>query len=243
MTDSPPDAPPEPSPEPSSPPRPLSSAEGRTFAAGLGVVVAGLIALTAVWFVNPDDAHLAGAMVMAHLMFGRAAGITFGYTAGLGHAVVIPVNIVVECALVLLAYPLLVAGWSRAATRLRPFQAMMEGTTRMAERYRGQIRRYGVVGLIAFVLIPFWMTGPVVACLIGHLLGLRTWVILAAVLPAAALGVVAWALPLKLFHDKLQDMHDMAPVVLVVVIVLIAVAGPLIRRASRSASRRPPPES
>lgn len=52
-------------------------------------------------------------MTATNIIFGRAAGISVGYTMGLDHIVVVTVNMLIETILVLLFYPLFVLSWRR----------------------------------------------------------------------------------------------------------------------------------
>ena len=81
-----------------------------------------------------------------------------------------------------------------------------------------------MIGLLAFVCLPFWMTGPVVGCAIGFLLGLRTWVNLTVVLAGTYLAIGGWALLLRELHARVAEYSVFGPMVLMALIVLIAVA-------------------
>ena len=94
-----------------------------------------------------------------------------------------------------------------------------------AESNKDKIRRYGIPSLFIFVLIPFWMTGPVVGCVIGFFLGIKPWVNLAIVLSATAMACLGWAVFLKELHERTADFSPFAPLILLVFIVLVAVAG------------------
>lgn len=61
-----------------------------------------------------------------------------------------------------------------------------------AERHRPIITKLGIPGLFLFVFAPFWMTGPIVGCIIGYLLGLRHWVNLTVVILGTCFATVAW---------------------------------------------------
>jgi uncharacterized membrane protein len=111
-------------------------------------------------------------MTATNIIFGRAAGMSFGYAGGLGHCMVMPVNMPVATILVFLFYPLFV--FSRQRLRvIKVFKNLMDRTREAAEAHRDTIRKYGILGLITFAWLPFWLTGPLVGCVIGLMLGLR----------------------------------------------------------------------
>ena len=57
---------------------------------------------------TPLEAQVVVAMTATHILFGRAAGMSFGYAVGLGHGRGHSVNMAIETVLVLLFYPLFV---------------------------------------------------------------------------------------------------------------------------------------
>ena len=94
-----------------------------------------------------------------------------------------------------------------------------------ADINKEKIRRYGIPSLFLFVLFPFWMTGPVIGCVIGFFLGLRPWTNMGIVLSATALACLGWAILLKRLHEHVADFSPFAPLILLIVIIAIAVAG------------------
>lgn len=189
----------------------------------LGLLL-GLLMLAAFgvgWQFFPDLTLTYAAMTGLNLLIGRAAGMSFGYASGLGHAQVVPVNMIVETIQVLVVYPLVVLSLQNLVElpRLKPMIARIRGS---AEARRGAVSRFGVAGLFVFVFIPFWMTGPVVGSLIGFLIGLRPWLNLAVVLSATYVAIGVWALLLNEFSQWASAWHRLAPFALVLAVVLIA---------------------
>jgi hypothetical protein len=58
-----------------------------------------------------------------------------------------------------------------------------------------------MIGLFAFVFLPFWMTGPVVGSVIGFLIGLKARHNLPVVLAATYAAVAIWAV----FFERLNE--------------------------------------
>jgi hypothetical protein len=86
------------------------------------------------------------------------------------------------------------------------------------------------------VLVPFWMTGPVVGAIIGFLIGLRPWVNLVVVLVSTYAAIGVWGLLLNELNVWAATVNRFAPFALVIAIVLIAVAMRLLgRHRDRSA--------
>jgi uncharacterized membrane protein len=128
---------------------------------GILLTVVYILGLGGVWLFSPKHAPVLGALTALNVVVGRAAGMSFGYAAGLEHAVVIPANMLIESIQVLIIFPLFVLSW-RHLLEIRALKSFMARIERVAEARHGMLRSYGMVGLFVFVFIPFWMTGPVV---------------------------------------------------------------------------------
>ncbi len=190
-----------------------------------------VLALGIGWTFAEDATFVYAAMTGLNLLIGRAAGMSFGYASGLSHLEVIPVNMLVETAQVLVVYPLFALGWKHLIDPKRWGSAMAQ-LQRAAESQRERIQRYGVIGLCALVFTPFWMTGPVVGAIIGFLIGLRPAVNLTAVLLSTYVAIGVWALLLNELSQWAAAYNHYAPFALVGALVLLAISGSLVRRLS-----------
>ena len=210
----------------------FASPEGRVFLIGafLGLIYLALLGLS--YFIDRDNFQIYLGMTAAHLFFGRAAGMTFGYALDYGHAIVVPVNLAIETIMIMLLYPLFVFSVRKliVINALEDFMHRMHETAMANE---GRIRRYGIPGLFVFVFIPFWMTGPTVGAIIGYLLGLRTWVNMSVVLGGTYFAIGAWALILVELRHRISAFTPYAPLLLVAVMILIVVAGRVLERSAR----------
>jgi uncharacterized membrane protein len=215
----------------------FSTPEGRILVLGLALSLLYAIFLVVSYFTSPQNFQVFIGMTATNILFGRAAGMSFGYALDFGHLVVLPVNLAIESILVLLVYPLFVFSWQRLLV-IRALERFMQRVEEAAERHKEKIQRYGIPSLFLFVLFPFWMTGPVVGCVIGFFLGLRPWINIGVVLSATALACLGWAILLKRLHDQMSDFSPFAPLILLVVIVAVAVAG-YILESRRHDNHRP----
>jgi uncharacterized membrane protein len=215
----------------------LATPEGRILMAGLVLSFLGISCLALSWLWMPDKSHVLAVMTATNIIFGRAAGMSVGYSMGLDHIMVIPVNMLVETILVLLFYPLFVFSWRRLLV-IQALRNFMERTGRAAETQRATIRRYGIIGLFVFVWSPFWMTGPVAGCAIGFLLGLKPWLNLTIVLAGTYLAITCWAILLREIYDRIAMYSSFAPIILVVILILIIFGGRLLHRLHRKNNSR-----
>lgn len=205
-----------------------------------GLALAGLMLLGfgIGWTLFPDSILQYAAMTGLNLLIGPGAGMTFGYASGMTHLQVVPLNMLVETLHVLVFYPLFALSWQHLfdLPALKSFVARMHEA---AELRGGMVRKFGIAGLMVFVFVPFWMTGPVVGSIIGFLIGLRPWVNLTIVLLSTYVAISLWALLLNELSAWAATFNRMAPWALLLAIVLIASAGHLLHRRRNSRSGRP----
>lgn len=199
----------------------LSTPEGHILEIGLILTLLFVIVLGIGYIRFPEKAHMFLGMSATNILFGRAAGISFGYSFELGNVLVILTNILIETILVLIFYPLFVFSWQSILV-IEPLKKFMKHTSLAAETHQDTIRKYGIIGLFMFVWLPFWMTGPMVGCAIGYLLGLSPWKNLTIVLTSTCLAIVCWSLLLRKLHDKVAEYGPYASIILVIAIILIA---------------------
>ncbi len=188
----------------------------------IGLLIAALmvVAFGIGWIWYHDITLVFTAMTGLNWLIGRAAGMSFGYASGLPHLIVIPANMIIESMQVLLIYPFFVLSVDNLLDlpRLKPFINRLRTT---AENRRGAVTKFGFVGLFIFVFMPFWMTGPVVGSVIGHLLGLRPWVNISVVLSATFVAIGVWGLLLNELSNWAAAYDRLAPFALVVAAALI----------------------
>ncbi len=208
----------------------LHSAEGRMLLAGLALAGLLLLGFGIGWTLFPDSILQYAAMTGLNLLIGPGAGMTFGYASGMTHLQVVPLNMLVETLHVLVFYPLFALSWQHLfdLPALKSFVARMHEA---AELRGGMVRKFGIAGLMVFVFVPFWMTGPVIGSIIGFLIGLRPWVNLTVVLLSTYVAISLWALLLNELSAWAATFNRLAPWALLVAIVLIAIAGHLLHRS------------
>jgi uncharacterized membrane protein len=207
----------------------LTSPEGRILL--LGVAVAFLYTLWLVFkFINsPEQAQILIGMTATDIMFGRAAAMAFGYSLFLKHSLVITICIIVETILVLIFYPLFVFSWHHLLV-IKWLRNTFDRIDRAAETHKDKIQRYGIIGLFVFVWLPFWMTGPVVGCVIGFLLGLKARFNIPVVLTGTYVAILGWAFILRRFHEHVAAYGSYAEIVIFAILIIVIIFGNLLHR-------------
>jgi uncharacterized membrane protein len=207
----------------------LSHSEGRILFAGLGMALIYLAWLGLTFLISAEDFHSFVGMTVTHILFGRAAGIMFGFALDYGYAVVILVNVAIETIMVMLFYPFFVLSL-RSLLIIGFMERLMNRINEAAEANKDYIRRFGIPGLFMFVFIPFWMTGPIVGCAIGFLLGMRPSVNLTVVLSGTYIAIFVWAVLLKKLSERISEYSVIAPWILVILIILMVFLGYIFKR-------------
>ena len=206
-----------------------STSEARILLIGLAMALLFSAALLVTLFQSPEKGQDYLAMTSINIMFGRAAGLSYGYAVKMGPALVLWINILVETILVLLVYPLFVFSWNHLLEV--PFlKKFMNRIADAAEANREWVRKYGMIGLMLFVFIPFWMTGPVIGCIIGYFLNFKPWHNVAVVLFATYIAIYVWAVLLEGIHQRMAEYSPIGSFLLVAALILLALVGRYLRR-------------
>ena len=207
----------------------LGNSEGRLLLVGVGLAFIYALWLGIRLVFYPEGSQELVGITTAAIIVGRAGGMAFGYSMGLGHSTVILISMIIETILVLIVYPLFVFSW-RQLLVINWLKKIFGHISKAAEAHKGKVQRYGIIGLFVFVFLPFWMTGPVVGCVIGYLLGLRVWVNISAVLGGTYVAIFCWAFLLRQFHDRVASYSTHSATAVMAILVVIMIAGHFLYR-------------
>lgn len=145
-----------------------------------------------------------------NVIFGRMAGLSIGIASQMDITLLVAFNLFIESIMVLILYPLFVLSWNKLELiSYKPLNEFLERSKVNASRYEPLIKRYGIIGLILFVLTPFAMTGPVVGSFVGYLIGLSHRMTLFVVLLSTLVAIIIWVYLIKNFEDVLVKYSDM----------------------------------
>jgi uncharacterized membrane protein len=207
----------------------MLSQEGKILTAGIVLFLIYLGTIAGTYSFNVDDANDLLIMTATNFIFGRAAGISYGFSVGFTDLLVMSANIVIELVTVLLVYPLFVFSWKRSfdIPWLQEFSSKMQA---QRTKYSTFFDKYGKYGLFLFVWFPFWMTGPVVGAIIGFLIGIKHYHTMLIVLSGTSLAIVVWTYFLKEVMFLLEQFSAFGPHVLLGVFIGVAIAFRFIKR-------------
>ena len=109
---------------------------------------------------------------IVHVMGGRALGIAVCLSSGIAVFYNILYNFILEVVIVFVAYGVIVL-IMRNIIQAKLFHTAARQAELAAQNQKTNIKKYGAVGLFFFVMLPFFMTGPVVGSIIGYLLNYK----------------------------------------------------------------------
>ncbi len=216
----------------------LNSPEGRCLLFGVALALIFILWLGVKLLLSPEDGQTIIGMTATQIMFGRAVSIAFGYSMGLGYGTVIPICIIVSTILVLIFYPLFVFSW-RHLLVIKRLKNLFERIRETAEARKDIVIKYGIAGLFLFVWFPFWMTGPLVGCVIGFMIGLQTWLNMTVVLSGTYVAIVGWAIFLRQFHSHVSSYGSYAVLVSLILLFIIIVVGHLLHKTLHEDKEKP----
>jgi len=199
----------------------VSTQEGKIFIAGVLLLFGYIISIINLYLFSVKDANNLVGMTITNIFFGRAAGISFGYTAEFSDLAIIFMNAIIEFIMVLLIYPLFVLTWNKSLD-IKFLKNIVINVEKQKLKYKEFFEKYGKYGLFIFVWFPFWMTGPVIGSIIGFLIGIRHYTTILIVLCGTSLAIVVWTYFLKELIFLLNQIGDYSAYILLILFVIIA---------------------
>jgi uncharacterized membrane protein len=200
----------------------LKHKEGQILLLGLLLLAGYFIFVLLCTFFYADYLQQLLSITVTNVIFGRMAGLSIGVASQMDTTFLVLFNFYIESIMVLILYPLFVFSWNKLEfVSYPPLTRYMERSKKNAHKYQPLIQRYGIIGLILFVLTPFAMTGPVVGSFVGFLIGFRHRVTLAVVLCSTFIAIIIWIYLIKNFEAQLVEYSDMLMLGLFIAIALL----------------------
>lgn len=179
-----------------------------------------LVMLCAIFYSNYFQQVLS--ITITNVIFGRMAGLSIGVASQMDTTFLVLFNFYIESVMVLILYPLFVFSWKKLDfVSYPPLSRYLEHSKHNANKYQPLIQRYGIIGLVLFVLTPFAMTGPVVGSFVGYLIGFSHKLTLAIVLSSTFIAIIVWVYLIKNFEEQLVAYSDVLMIGLFVAIAVL----------------------
>jgi len=199
----------------------ISSQEGKILIVGILLLLLLLIIIAVTYLFSMNEANDLVAMSIVNFFFGRAAGISYGYTVEFSDRVIIIINMMIEFIMVMITYPLFVFSWNKSLN-IEFLRHFFISVKRQKLKYKSYFLKYGKYGLFLFVWFPFWMTGPVIGAIIGFLIGMKHYTTMVIVLGGTSLAIIIWTYFLKELIFLLNQISANAPYILLGLFIGIA---------------------
>ena len=175
-------------------------------------------------------------LVLGQIMAGRALSVSTGLNLGFSRWFLLFQVSIQDIIVLLLLYPFVVAGYRRAV-EMSFIGRTVVNIRAAAERHKDKVQPWGGLGLIAFVLFPFWSTGALAGGVAGYLIGLPTWVTFTSVIIGNCIAVALWILLFDQMAALSETAMAYAPAT-IVILVIVVLAFYAIRKVLRYRSRR-----
>ncbi len=178
--------------------------EGQILILGLTLLGCFFILILLCALFSPNYLQQILSITATNIIFGRMAGLSIGIASQMDTKLLIAFNLFIESIMVLIFYPIFVMNWKKL--NLISYQSLntfIERSKESAHKYEPFIKRYGIIGLILFVLTPFAMTGPVVGSFVGFLIGFSHRKTLLIVLFSTLIAIILWVYLIKNFEEIL----------------------------------------
>ncbi len=196
--------------------------EGKILIFGAILLLCYIVSTLSIYLFSIKDANSILAMTATNIFFGRAAGISYGYSANLSDLVIVIYNIIIESILVMIIYPLFVFSWNKSL-KITFLQDMFSKVKEQKIKYQNMFDKYGRYGLFIFVWFPFWMTGPVVGAIIGFLIGIKHYQTISIVIIGTSLATLVWTYFLKEIILILNQISSNGALIILVMFILFTI--------------------
>lgn len=197
--------------------------EGRILLFALFLLFLFLLILGITAFENSKTFNTMLSVTASNVIIGRMAGLTIAISAQMDTVALIAFNFLLETIMVLLTYPLFVMSWkSLHVISYKPVVDYLEASKKTAQKYQPMIQKYGVIGLIFFVLTPLVMTGPVIGAFVGYIMGFSHLRTITIVLSSTFVAILIWTYLIKNFETTLI-LYSEALITITMVAVVIFV--------------------
>ncbi len=162
-------------------------------------------------------------IILSAIFLGRAAAVGSGLEMGFSPVFLFFQTAFADLLITFYVYPIFVRGYSHL-TRVPYIGNYLDNLHQVALSYESTMKPYGIIGLMLFVIFPFWSTGALVGAILGFLIGLPVVTTLVSVTVGNLIAIGAWVW----FYHWLTDWNRGVAVVVLVLIFAVAITGILV---------------
>lgn len=182
----------------------------------LAAVVVELTIATVVW---PEAGKAMWQGVALEMFTGREAGIPVSLQGGAPAYIVAQVSATQDIGVVCLAYPAFLWALHRYGDRDNFVMRRLRRLQQRARSHKKFVRRWGPIGIFAFMLVPFLINGPLIGAAAGRVAGVSTKYLIAPVVAATVVAALAWTYAYNALFTLVKGIDPRIPPLLTVAIV------------------------
>jgi uncharacterized membrane protein len=190
----------------------------RTGQACLTVWIGVIVTLGIIW---PEPYQRVWQLVLGQIVAGRAYSVSEGLSQGFPKLFLLFQCALQDIIILLLLYPLLVAGYRRVV-EMRMIGPAIANIRATADRHKSKVAPFGAIGLVAFVFFPFWSTGALAGGVVGYLLGMRMTLVFSSIIVGNFMSVACWIWFFDRMRGFSETLGDKIPIVILVIAVVAA---------------------
>lgn len=196
----------------------------------LGHICLGLLFLVCfIWILGAenkfDAAYKLFKTIIVHLFSGAAGNAVIGVRYAMSLWFLFVQSLLTDLVIVLYAYTLFVSSFQHAS-KWRFIGPKLIAAHDFALEYKDRIKPYGIVGLCAFVVFPIWSTGPLVASIIGYMIGLGTITTFSSITLATAAATAFYIFA----YDWVLEKNSTAAMLIMIIVIVLACAAIFTKR-------------
>lgn len=157
--------------------------------------------------------------VLLEMFTGREAGIPVSLQGGAPAWVVAQISATQDIGIVCLAYPAFLWALHRYRDRDNFVMRRLRKLQERAQGHRKFVRRWGPLGIFAFMLVPFLVNGPLLGAAMGRVAGVSTKYLIAPVVAATIVAALAWTYAYDAIFNLVDGLDPRLPPLLTIAIV------------------------
>ena len=159
-------------------------------------------------------------LVLGQVIGGRALSISTGLNLEFSRLFLFFQCSLQDIIVLLLLYPFVVAGYRRAVEMSFIGETIIN-IRATAERHKDKVQPWGALGLVVFVLFPFWSTGALAGGVVGYLIGMRMWVTFTCVIIGNCIAVGLWILLFEQMRAFSETVANYLPVLILTGVIAV----------------------
>lgn len=161
---------------------------------GFGLFCWGLLAALVLFLFSfdPEQGRALLAGIGAELLSGREGGVPVGLAAGAHALFVWQGSFLQDLGTAFTGYPIFLYFLHKYHDKDWYLMRKLRRIEAAAESHEKYVKKWGPLGIGAFMLVPFLVNGPFVGLVLGRIAGIRTHKLLPVVVASTILTAAAW---------------------------------------------------